>query len=73
MPKKFRVSVGGPEMKTYFVEIKTPRLRRTKEGIPEPPPNFPPEDPPLVHLSDFIGRRLERARRREDYMRDGTD
>mgnify|MGYP001559243693 FL=1 len=69
MPKKFQVSVGGPEMKTYFVEIKTPKLRRIKEGIPEPPPNFPPEELPIQN--DFYERRQERARRRDEYMRGG--
>ncbi len=56
-------------MKTYFVEIKTPRLRRTKEGIPEPPPNFPPEELPIQN--DFYERRQERARRQDEYMRGG--
>lgn len=63
MPKKWRPSVGGPENKTYFVEVKTPRLRVTKGGVPEPPPNFPPMDevrtsdldhPPIISYAQAV-------------------
>lgn len=72
MPKKIVSSVGGPENKIYFVEIKTPRLKKTKDGVSEPPPNFIPEEKPPVVQSDFYERQQERAQRREDYLRNGT-
>ena len=72
MPKKIVASVGGPESKTYFVEVKTPKLRKTKEGVPEPPPNFIPEEKPPVVQNDFYERQQQRAQRREDYMRNGS-
>ena len=72
MPKKIVVSVGGPESKTYFVEVKIPKLRKTKDGVPEPHPNFLPEKPPDIQ-NDFFERRKERAQKQEDYMRNGSD
>lgn len=44
--------MGGPEKKTYFVEVNSPRLKRTKDGVPEPPPNFSPEDKAKTFDSD---------------------
>jgi len=69
MPKKWRVSVGGPEKKTYFVEVNSPRLKKTKDGVSEPPPNFPPVDlgrtfdldhPPILTYTQGVAQALER-------------
>ncbi len=69
MPKKLRASVGGPENKTYFVEVKIPRLKETKDGMPEPPPNFPPVDlgrtsdldhPPILTGAQGMAQALEK-------------
>lgn len=69
MLKKIVASVGGPEGKTYFIEVKAPKLRKTKDGAPQPPPNFPPEDkaktfdsdsPPILTFTQAISEALEK-------------
>lgn len=55
-------------MKTYFVEVKTPRLKKSKGGVPKPPPNFLPQDlaktcdkdhPPIISFVQGVSQALE--------------
>ena len=45
---------GGryPEGTAFLVEVNMPRLKKTKDGVPEPPPNFSPEDKAKTFDSD---------------------
>ena len=54
-------------MKTYFVEVKVPRFKKT--GQPEPPPNFSPSDltrtydlenPPILTHAQAVSQALEK-------------
>ena len=42
MPKKLVRMGPNPEGSFYFVEVPVPKLKKTKDGVPEPPDNFPP-------------------------------
>ena len=51
MSKKWVHGGRYPEGTAYLIEVNVPRLKRTKDGVPEPPPNFPSVD--LGRTSDL--------------------
>lgn len=68
MPKKWVRGGRYPEGTAYFVEVETPRLKKTKDGMSEPPPNFPPVDqsrtsdldhPPILTGAQGMAQALE--------------
>ena len=68
MSKKWVRGGRYPEGTAYLVEVKTPRLKKTKDGMPKPPPNFPPVDlgrtsdldhPPILSGAQGMAQALE--------------
>lgn len=72
MPKKWVHGGTNPEGTSFPIEVNVPNPKKNKDGVPEPPPNFIPEEKQETPLSDFYERRLERAQKQEDYMRNGS-
>lgn len=42
MPKKWVPWGRYPEGTGYLIEVSVPKLKKTKDDVPEPPDNFPP-------------------------------
>jgi hypothetical protein len=67
MTKKIVWVRGGPEMKAYPIEVNVPKLKKTKDGVPESPPNFTPgqvaitsESGPVYSSADGYERAMEK-------------
>ena len=69
MPKKWVRGGINPEGTRFLIEVNVPRLRKTKDGVPKPPLNFPPSDeiktfdldhPPILTYAQGVSQALEK-------------
>jgi len=56
MPKKWIRGGINPEGTRFLIEVNVPKLKKTKGGAPEPPPNFLLPKPKDIGIPGWLER-----------------
>ena len=56
MPKKWIRGGINPEGTRFLIEVNVPKLKKTKSGVPGPPPNFLPPKPKDIGIPGWLER-----------------